>query len=36
MIKESDIRSDRVLKKYQKLVDLDSKKLLKIREILKI
>ena len=29
MIKESDIRSDQVLKKYQKLVDLDSKKLLK-------
>ena len=29
MIKESDIRSDQVLKKYQKLVDIDSKKLLK-------
>ena len=29
MIKESDIRSDKTLKEYQKLVDQDSRKLLK-------
>ena len=28
MIKESDIRSDKTLKEYQKLVDQDSRKLL--------
>lgn len=32
MIKESDIRSDKTLKEYQKLVDQDSKKLLKRRK----
>ena len=29
MIKESDIRSDKTLNEYQRLVDKDSKKLLK-------
>ena len=33
MIKESDIRNDKSLKEYQKLVDQDSKKLLKKKKI---
>ena len=35
MIKESDIRNDKSLKEYQKLVDQDSKKLLKKKKYFK-
>ena len=35
MIKESDIRSDKTLNEYQRLVDKDSKKLLKRKKYFK-